>query len=264
MLLYKTQPKSDTENTIINLGLKQKLVGSLAVDFRGKRIDYNDAVTLMTDAGIVDGLVTQGGFMNILILPSFRDDDYKKLRDRNYRPINSAGDHLFPIVHMANESKGKITVALPKSVDTYLRGLYETWGVNVIESDSLFWIDQDFRVKTNETYDCVVLLGCPATKKGKHKIEDVKKRLSKYIIPNATVIDIYRNVPAEREITGGTQDISTYVERMIECVNTPNKVYDKTTRINPKAGYMLFARQKLMMYRLALNLEKANEYYRVY
>lgn len=264
MLLYKTQPQSDTQNTIINLALKEKLVRSLAVKFRGQRIEYNDAVTLLTDAGIIDGLITQCGYMNILVLPSFVDDEYKKLRDRNYRPINSAGDHLLPIVHMANESKGKMTVALPKNQKTYLRGLYETWGVNVVESESLFKIDQDFRVNTKETYDCVVLLGCGATQKGKFKIEDVKKRLRKYTIPNFTLIDVYRNVPAVRTITGGTEDISTRVERMIECVNTPNKVYDKTTRINPKADYMLFARQKLMMYRLALNLEKVNEYYRVY
>ena len=227
-------------------------------------LEYADFVTLVTDASIIDGLITCGGYNNILVVTSFEDKNYERIRDKNYRPVLSAGDHLLPIVHSKCQSDGNIYVTMPKNADNYMKPIYDKYEVNMLPVDSYFKLDADFKIKTDVQFDCVVLLGCESYKKGKFKIADIKKKFARYCIPNFDLIDVYRNVEAPRKITGGTQDISNRVERMIECVNTPTKVYDRTTRVVPNAPYMQNMRQQLMYYRLALNLEKYEEYYRVY
>lgn len=266
MLLYRTQPRNATQNNIIHAMTKKELMNDLGLisSINNKSLEYADFVTLVTDASIVDGLITCGGYSNILVVTSFDDKDYERIRDRNYRPVLSAGDHLLPIVHSKNESFGNMYVTVTKNADNYMKPIYDKYEVNTIETDYYFKLDTDFKIKTDVTFDCVVLLGSESNKKGKYKISDIKKKFAKYCIPNFDLIDVYRNVKEDRKITGGTQDISNHVERMIECVNTPNKVYDRTTRVVPEAGYMKNMRNQLMYYRLALNLEKVNEYYKVY
>ena len=63
MLLYKTQPKDTTTSNIINKATKDSLMESLALisSFNNKRVEYNDFVTLVTDASLLDGLLTSTG-----------------------------------------------------------------------------------------------------------------------------------------------------------------------------------------------------------
>ena len=51
-------------------------------------------------------MLTFSGYDNILVVTSFEDKDYERLRDRTQRPVKSAGDHMFPIVHSLNGSAG--------------------------------------------------------------------------------------------------------------------------------------------------------------
>lgn len=267
MLLYRTQPKDNTNCNIINLNKKEGLIKNIG-KFKGNQITSNDATTLLTDASIIDGLITSAGYQNILVVTSFEDKNYDKLTDKIYRPINSAGDHYLPIIHKVNESAGNMVVTVTKNGDNYLKSLYEKYDITTTESETYFRLDQDFRIKTDVKFDCVVLLGCEASKKGSHRINDVKKRFSKYCTSDFDLIDIYRN--NERKISGGTQDIIGHVERMIECVNTPTKIYDKRNRfINSAeskvfAFHKLFPTRELLYYRLTLDLENINEYYKVY
>lgn len=271
MLLYRTQPRDDINSNIINLSKKERLIDSV-VDLRFKRrkITSNDAITLLTDASVIDGLITSAGYQNILVVTSFEDKNYGALRDRIYRPINSAGDHYLPIVHKVNESAGNMVVTMTKNGDNYLKPLYEKYDIPTIESESYFRIDQDFRIKTDIKFDCVVLLGCEASKKGTHGINAIKKRFSEFCTPDFDLIDVYRYQNKDRRINGTIQDISSHVERMVECVNTPKRVFNKKKRIIRSdeskvfTFYKLFPKQQLLYYRLVLNLENINKYYKVY
>jgi len=268
MLLYRTQPRDDVHNNIINLNKKEDLINNVGVKFKRRKITSNDATALLTDASVIDGLITSGGYENILVVTSFEDRHYDELRDRIYRPVNSAGDHYLPIVHKVNESAGNMVVTMTKNADNYMKPLYEQYEVPTVEAESYFRLDEDFRIKTSTKFDCVVLLGCEASRKGTHKVSDIKKKFSKYCTSDFDLIDVYRN--DARKISGGTQDISSHVERMVECVNTPKRMYDKKNRIIRSAEskvfafYRLFPTRQLLYYRLVLNLENANEYYKVY
>ncbi len=51
---------------------------------------------------------------------------------------------------------------------------------------------------------------------------------------------------------------------MYTCVNTPQKLIDMTDRVNTKATYMTSMRQMMGYFRVALNIETADEYFKVY
>ena len=265
MLLYKTQPKGIETNNIINLDTKTKLMetfGQISV-FNNKNVKRQDFVPLITDASIIDGMIVSGGYSNILVVTSFEDANYERLRDRNYRPVNSAGDHLLPIVHTVNESEGNIYVTMPKNGDNYMKPLYDHYEVNQIECDSYFRLDHDFKIETDVKFDCIVLLGVEADKKGTYQIDDIKKKFAPYCIqPNVDLIDIRRM--SETKINGGTRDIELYKDRMYTCVNTPKKLIDLEKRVVESEAYMLSLKQKLGYYRVALNIEEINDYYKVY
>ena len=89
MLLYKTQPKGIDTNNLINLDTKTKLMESLGKIsvFNNKNVTRQDFVPLITDASIIDGMIVSGGYSNILVVTSFEDSNYERLRDRNYRPL---------------------------------------------------------------------------------------------------------------------------------------------------------------------------------
>lgn len=264
MLLYRTQPKNGKQSNIINLDAKERLISMLGDfnRFNNKRITVTDFTTLITDASIVDALLCCGGYGNILVVTSFEDSVYDRLRDRNYRAVKSAGDHFLPIVHKFNESDGKMTVTSTKGGTNFFKPIYEKFGVDTIDVDGHFRVDGDFKIKTDKKFDAVVLLGSESFKKGSFKASDVKKKFARYCTSTFDLIDIYRN--DLRDLKGGADNLEDHIERVIECVNTPEKVYDKTTRLVTSAGYMKHLRQQLLFYRLALNLENVNEYYKVY
>lgn len=265
MLLYKTQPKDTTTSNIINKATKDSLMESLSLisSFNNKRVEYNDFVTLVTDASLLDGLLTSTGYQNILVVTSFEDSKYDRLRDRNYRAVKSAGDHLLPFVHKINESDGNMVVTMPVGADNYMRPLIDEMGIDTIDIDSYWRIDQDFKIKTDVKFDAVVLLGCEASISGKYKANDIKAKFAKYCTGNFDLIDVNRNT--QRALTGGTfTGIEEHIKRMIDCVNTPNKLYYHRSRIDPTAPYMKNLRQMLMYYRLGINIETVNEWYKVY
>lgn len=263
MLLYRTQPKNSTQNSIIHSLTKKELMSDLGLisRFKNKKLVQADLIPLVTDASIIDGLITCGGYSNILVVTSFEDKHYDRIRDRNYRPVNSAGDHLLPIVHSKNESFGNMYVTMPRNADNYMKPLYDAYGINQIPTDSYFRLDGEFKIKTDVEFDCVVLLGCESYKKGKFKLSDIKKKFAKYCIQNFDLIDVHRNLESDRTIIGNEQDVSNHIERMIQCVNTPTKIYDQRRRV---AKHMDNHRHQLYHFRLALNLEKYQEYYKVY
>jgi len=265
MLLYKTQPKGVEETSVINLDTKVTLLqnlGKISV-FNGKNVHIDDFTPLVTDASMIDGLIVSRGYQNILVVTSFEDGNYERLRDRNYRSINSAGDHLLPIIHLANESEGTIHVTMPKNGDNYMKPTYDHYEVNQIETDSYFRLDHDFKIKTDVKFDCVVLLGVEADKKGTYQIDDIKAKFAKYCIgDNVDLIDVRR--VSESSINGATVDITLLKDRMYTCVNTPQKLIDMTDRVNTKATYMQSMKQMMGYFRVALNIETADEYFKVY
>lgn len=233
-----------------------------------------DLTSLITDASVIDGMLTLSGYQNILVVTSFESKDYTgKLRDRRYRPIKSAGDHMLPIVHKFNESAGNIYVTKVRNSENYYTELYERFNIPSVDVDSYFKLDGDFKIKTNVKFDAVVLLGSESYKQGKFNASDVKKKFARYCVDDFDLIDVYRASancgPNRRKLKGGTKSIDTQRNTLIEAVNTPHKVFDQNTGINWRQFFNLekgsiYTRQKLMYMRLGSNLATLKEYYRVF
>jgi hypothetical protein len=80
MLLYRTQPKNSTQNSIIHALTKKELMSDLGLisRFKNKKLKQADLIPLVTDASIIDGLITCGGYSNILVVTSFEDKHYDR------------------------------------------------------------------------------------------------------------------------------------------------------------------------------------------
>lgn len=282
MLLYRTQPKDVSNNNIYRLSSKVNIIDSISQDlktFKGRVLSSEDWTTLITDASIIDALLVDAGYKNILVVTSFEDILYDRIRDRNYRPVKSAGDHLLPVIHKLNESSGNMYVTKTPNENNWFTQLYKNNGLNFIETESIFRVDGNFRMKTNIKFDAVVLLGSESHKKGNFNIKDIKAKFTKYCTDDFDLIDIYRG--DRRGITGATKSIDKHIRRYIDAVNTPKKVYDHITRINmrdfseynvnktstgkvDRQRESISHKQKLLYYRLALNIEHINDYYKVF
>ena len=267
MLLYKTQPKNSVENTVINLGTKEKIVSDVREcipKFKGKDTKVNDVIAMVTDASILDAMIALSGYENILVVPSFENNDYPKLRDGRYRPERSAGDHLFPIVHALNETHGNIYVAQPKVGNIY-DDLYKMYDINVIHCDSWFKVDGSFHLAENDApkFDAVVLLGNEGYKKGSFKSQAVKSKFAKHCTDNFQLVDVYRGTL--RRLTGTPKSRDNSINRVINAVNTPNRIYTPKLLLIPEFENKLVNMKDNLLYRrLALNLENISDWYKVY
>jgi len=268
MILYRTQPKNSIENTIVNLATKEKLLEDFrdsVPKFQGKDTKFSDITTLVTDASILDGMIATSGYQNILVVPSFQDHEYSRLRDRNYRPINSAGDHLFPVVHMINETHGNLYVAQPK-VGNIFTEIYEKYDVNMIRSDSWFKIDSSFKMpKTDVKFDAVVLLGNEGIKRGSFRAQDVKKKFAKYCTDNFQLVDVYRG--DLRKLNGGSKEKPNAINRLITSVNTPKVIYSPKEKFGISSEVLeqlQTLKGQLQYHRLVDNLKTIDQWYKVY
>ena len=282
MLLYRTQPRTTSNNNLYNLSNKINVIDTISSDlktFKGSALESEEWTTLITDASIIDALLVDAGYNNILVVTSFEDAFYERIRDRNYRPVKSAGDHLLPVIHKLNRSSGNIYVTRTPNEENWFTQLYNNNEVNFVETESIFRLDGDLRLKTDIKFDAVVLLGSESHKRGKFNIKDIKKKFEKYCTDTFDLIDVYRN--DRREIRGATKSIDKHINRFISAINTPKKVYDYVTRINlrnfeeynvgkktlgphDRKKESVNHKQKLLYYRLALNIEHINDYYKVF
>lgn len=268
MFLYRTQPKSTTETNIINLKRKQDIlfeIQSASNKSNHNQRKRNDFITLFTDGCLLDGMLTLSGYDNILVVTSFEDRDYERLRDRTQRPVKSAGDHMFPVVHSLNGSAGNVYVTSVPNGESFYTHLYDYYNVDTVECDSYFKVDNDFKLRNvSVKFDAVVLLGCESIKKGNFLASDVKAKFAKYCVEDFDMIDVYRG--DRRALTGGTKSITNTKGKMIECVNTPIRVYDEKTRLNISRDDANWqnTRQWLQYMRLAMNIESLENYYKVY
>jgi len=267
MILYRTQPRTSEQNTIVDLETKETMMSTIRdgiPKFNGRVTKFSDITTLLTDASLVDGMLATSGYQNILVVTSFENNQYTQLRDRNYRPIKSAGDHLLPIVHSVNETHGNIYVAEPK-MGSIFTPLYEKYDINIIPVDSCFKIDSTFKIKTDVKFDAVVLLGSESLQNGKFSATDVKAKFAKYCTEDFDMIDVYRGDTKTRNLKGGSKNKEQSINRLIECVNTPTRIYEVKERITPNfLGKIRNHRDRLVYFRLAINLETINEWYKVY
>lgn len=262
MFLYKTQPRTPTHNSIINLDTKERLLKMLMDNIDHRDNKHGDMSTLVSDASIVDGLLSQQGYKNILVLPSKIDG---RLRDPRYRPIGSAGDHLLPVIHETMESEGKMYVALPE--EHLYRKVYEAAGVSIINTDNFYKLGGHLpRFKSDVKFDAVVLLGTAGESgEGKYQVKDIKKKLAKHCTEDFDLIDLYRS--GKRQLKGGTKDLPTteQVHRFVSCVNTPKKIYNPKTFIMPHRILNTSKRKENLLYfRLGENIQNVNKYYRVF
>ena len=290
MILYRSQPRSYDTNNIINLETKRNLVNRILETeskFNDRGLVRDDIISMMSDATVLDGLLCLSAYQTILVVTSFSKHNYPdRMRDTMYRPIKSAGDHMLPIVHAMNESLSEMYVTQADDVDNYYTKLYDEFDIPYVTVDDYFRLDNDFkprklmrtRLKNGENFsgtrtgkdvifDAVVLLGCESMLRGKHKVEDIRKKFQPYCTDHFDLIDVYRG--DFRKITGKSANIDTIVNKFINVVNTPKKVYDSKSLYDTKQfdiRYVDVVRTKyqLMYERLGKNIKNVNDYFRVY
>lgn len=290
MILYRSQPRSYDTNNIINLETKRNLVNRILETeskFNDRGLVRDDIISMMSDATVLDGLLCLSAYQTILVVTSFSKHNYPdRMRDTMYRPIKSAGDHMLPIVHAMNESLPEMYVTQATDVDNYYTKLYKEFNIPYITVDDYFRLDNDFkprkimktRYENGEEYeygqigkgvifDAVVLLGSESMLRGKHKVEDIRKKFQPYCADHFDLIDVYRG--NFRKITGKSANIDTVVNKFIQIINTPKKVYDSkdlydTRQFDIRYVDVVRTKYKLMYTRLGQNIKNVNDYFKVY
>ena len=144
MLLYRTHPTSSTTNSIINLSKKEELVTKLCEGINHRDSKEADIVSLVTDASIVDAMVSSGDYINVLVLPS--PITQERLRNTMYQAIGNAGDMLFPIIHNLTGGKSRLYVGLPEEGHLY-KELWEDYGVETIPMENWFTLDRKIQIR---------------------------------------------------------------------------------------------------------------------
>mgnify|MGYP000061552590 FL=1 len=225
MFLYRTHPTSENTSSIINLRNKEELTEMLSkgIDHRDTKVD--DIISLVTDASVVDAMISLGGYSNILVLPT--PITQERLRDENYAAIDNAGDMLFPIIHNITGGQGNVYVGLPEEGHLYKK-VWEDIGVVTLPMTNWFSLDRKIDVETDIIFDAVVLLGCDhSTNTGTFKSEDIKSKLGRVIHENTHLIDVNRK--GKREISGATQDISGKKTSFVNGVNSQKPIFNMAT-----------------------------------
>tara|TARA_S200002703_G_scaffold116723_1_gene102231 strand:+ start:1281 stop:2051 length:771 start_codon:yes stop_codon:yes gene_type:complete len=218
MFLTKQQPRGYDPKTKLIIGsvysitTKREIFEKMRDNLENitrRNYGFNGITALMNDGAVIDGMVSVNGYQNILVVTSFEDSSYPRLVvDEN--PVLSAGDHMFPIIHKVNESYGNIYVTSVNNSNSVYQKLYDRYGVESVRSESVFRLDQPFKLYTDIKFDAVVILGSEA--KGKHSINTIKEKFSKYCTEKFDLIDVYRG--DSRTITGRKKSSKTIFDRM--------------------------------------------------
>lgn len=238
MLLYRTHPTSKTTNTVTNLRDKEEFVTSLSDNIDHSDNDFDTITALVTDASVLDAMISLGNYENILVLPT--PIDQERLVDdkqtslpfgaigkvgKSYTPIGNAGDMLFPVVHNFVGGKGNVYVGLPEEGHLYKR-VWEDYNVNILPMSNWFTLDRKIGIETDIVFDAVVLLGCKHSHKtGGFNSEDIKGNLKGVIHENTHLIDVNREL-SKRDINGKKQDISDNKTTFIQNINSTQSIYN--------------------------------------
>lgn len=218
MFLVKQQPRGYDPDTKTTFGSFYSVASKIDIfikmrdnlkEITKRDYGFNGIASLMSDGAIIDGVVSVNGYQNILVVTSFEDSLYPRLIT-DESPTMSSGDHMFPIIHKLNESDGNLYVTQVKNSNSAYQKLYDTYGVQSIRSESVFRLDQPFKLNTDIKFDAVVILGSEA--KGKHSINAVKEKFSKYCTDTFDLIDVYRG--NSRIITGRSKSSKSSFDRM--------------------------------------------------
>lgn len=218
MFLVKQQPRGYDPSTKTISGSFYSVASKIDIfikmrdnlkEITKREYGFNGISSLMSDGAVIDGVVSVNGYQNILVVTSFEDSSYPRLVvDEN--PVLSAGDHMFPIIHELNESEGNIYVTSVNNSNSVYQKLYDRYGVKSVRSESVFRLDQTFKLYTDIKFDAVVILGSEA--KGKHSINSIKEKFSKYCTDKFDLIDVYRG--NSRIITGRSKSSKSSFDRM--------------------------------------------------
>ena len=267
MFLYKSQPKSTDVTNFYQMSRKIEIMSSVldaSPRYNGKELNINDIISLLSDAAIIDAMLVRGGYQNILVVTSF-DETYTRLRDTEYCPIKSAGDHMLPLIHKINNSAGRMVVT-QTTEDNYFNNLYDHFDCKTTKVDANYKLDDvQFRIQKDDMlFDAVVLLGCESRNKGKYQVRNVKDKFAKYCTEDFTLIDVYRS--EDRILKGGSKNVSRIVANVIDtAVNSHKKIYDVTGKsIKIDRQIQRKNRVKLMYTRLERNITNLETYYRVF
>ena len=285
MFLYRSQPKNKTDINIINLETKRVVTRRILETqkkFNDRGLTRDDIIAVMSDASILDAMITLMGYQNILVVTSFDKTNYPdRMREPNMRPIKSAGDHMLPIVHKVNESAGRMFVTKPRSADNYYTRLYDEFDIAQVEVDDNFMLDTNFKIHDRIVgnklkFDAVVLLGSESMKRGKFNMKTIGHKFEKYAnITNTSIarmatydlIDVYRN--DLRKLSGNRLNIDDVTDRLVDIINTPKKVYDSdpswiSEDFIDDGNTIVRTKHRLMYRRLGENIRNMNDYFRVY
>ena len=280
MFLYRTHPTSLTTNSVVNLNEKEKLKERLCEGINHRDTEEDDIISLVTDASVVDAMVSTGEYGNILVLPT--PIVQERLRDTMYQPIGNAGDMLFPIIHRVTGGRGNVFIGLPEGQDHLYKNVWEEYNIPILPMDNWFNLDRNIDIKTPPymKFDAVVLLGCKhSLKTGTFKSEDIRKRLSSVINDRSVLIDVNRK-GSERKITGKMEDISDKKNYLTYSINSQMRILDYSipSGLSPTLCHTLFEintqngniephRQKEMLHHKNLcyrNMTNLENFYKVY
>jgi hypothetical protein len=274
MLLYRTHPTSKNTSSIINLRNKEELIRNLREGINHRDTEVDDITALVTDASVVDAMISLGNYENILVLPS--PITQERLRNKTYNPIGNAGDMLFPIIHKLTGGKGNVYVGLPESGHLYKK-VWEDYDVDILPMKNWFTLDRKIGVETDMVFDAVVLIGCNhSSKTGSFKVEDIKDNLKSVSHWGTDLIDINRE-GSKRNIIGKKGDISSKIDILSNSINSTKNLCDPDYGLSIEQFRELFGRtedNRFEPYKLKTsyhysnlchrNVAKIKEFYKVY
>lgn len=239
MFTHNHQPfgydaNDNLRSNLVDREWKQEVFDELYSNFKSvykNKFRAKELMSLTTEAAILDAILLQKRYENILVVSSHKDDSHN-VTNPNFTPYKNMGHHFLPIINKLNLTENNMYVAQVDNVNNMFTKLYETYGIETIRMTEDYNLNaKKIRLSTDVKFDAVVLLGIEGLKKGKFQSKDIRETFAPYCVNSAfedfDLIDLYVGDDRTLQPTPDIQE--TFINSVVSHLRNlgpHNEVYD--------------------------------------
>jgi hypothetical protein len=187
---------------------------------------------------IINNIISELKYENVLVVPSFRNSEFPSLRDEDAgRIAPNLVSNIWPFINKHFNCSPDIYVAYPDDHNSFARNLMREFGVSRISAnkryvmgDGTYMVDVPDDIK----FDCVVLAGHPMNDGETFDANDIKSDFAPVCNVGFDIIDTFDShesnvvqpvldgnaiLPEVPRITGTRRDMSEIAERINSSIH---------------------------------------------